>query len=106
MNDHERRHYEEMRTREERERHEYRQQQSERQQQESINRHQHGFSDDHHTPHRRDEHRDWRDSNDHYSAENQHARDRWQQHEQLPPLREQRRRQQSRRDEDWDERGW
>jgi hypothetical protein len=56
--------------------------------------------------HGRDERREWQEGSNQFSPENQHARDRWQQHEKLPPLREQRRRQQSRRDEDWEERGW
>ncbi|SIT90458.1 acyltransferase [Pontibacter indicus] len=107
MHDQERRRYEqEMRARAERERHEYQQRQSDYRQHENINRHLHGFSDDHHTPYRRHEHRNWRDDGGQYSPQNQHARDRWQQQDQLPPLREQRRRHQSRPDEDWEERGW
>src|SRR5690606_19890108 len=107
MHDRERRHYEEeRRERAERERHEYRQQQHERQHTDEINRHQHGFSDDYHTDRRQGERREWREGNNQFSPENQHAHNRWQQNEQLPPLREQRPRQQSRRDEDWEERGW
>lgn len=105
MHDRDRRfHEEEMRARAQHEAH-HRNQQHGRQHPDDINRRQHGFSDDH--PSHMEERREWRrDGNNFYNPENQHARDRWQQHEQLPPLREQRRRHQSRREEDRDERGW
>lgn len=106
MNDRERHHQEEeIRRRSRHEGGQYRPQQEYR---DEINWHQHGFSDDHRGPDSRNERREWRDENErhNYSPDNQHARDRWQQPEQLPPLRERHRHHQSRRDENWDERRW
>ncbi|WP_018476657.1 hypothetical protein [Pontibacter roseus] len=101
MHDRERRDYEESRAQREWEHRQHRPPQAE-----EINRRQHGFSDDHRGADRQEEQRQWRHSPGHFTPENQHARDRWQQQENLPPLREQRHRRQSRRDEDWDNRGW
>jgi hypothetical protein len=98
MSDRERQNYEEeMRERVHRQGREHRQQ-------DDISRHQHGFSDDHHTRDRREQQREWHQGHEHYGPDNQHARDRWQQYE--PPMREQRHRGQSRRDQDWEDRGW
>jgi len=82
-----------------------REQRQQDQYREDINRHQHGFSTDH-DQRMPEERREWRSEDLGFSPHNQHARDRWQQPEHMPPLREQRHRRHSRRDEDWDERGW
>lgn len=109
MHDRERRDYEESRAQQQHQQQQFHQNREHGQEdelREDISRRQHGFSDDHRNQHRHPEQREWRSEDNNFNPNNQHARDRWQQYDNLPPLREQRHRGHSRRDRDWDERGW